>query len=159
MKKRTMGYMLAPIFRFFGNKLFSKLRHFYVHHPVASLRFEMAPWNVQDGEKRFKRLPGCFAARELPGHQLRHPCPGKTIQLSCPGPAQRNAIRDRKARFLAVRAFFLRLLLGFSKNCRLRTSDRIPAFSHCFLKRLSAISNGSLSLTVIPDIEHHPPLH
>ena len=53
--------------------------------------------------------------------------------------------RVLKARLRAAKAFFLRLTLGFSKYCRLRISERIPARSHCFLKRFSAASKGSFS--------------
>jgi hypothetical protein len=63
--------------------------------------------------------------------------------------------RDLDALFLAAKAFFLRLTLGFSKYWRLRTSDSMPAFSHCFLKRRKALSKGSFSFTLIP-VMHIP---
>ena len=61
------------------------------------------------------------------------------------------------ALFRAATAFFLRFMLGFSKCWRFLASERIPVFSHCFLNRLNAFSNGSFSPTLIPDI-HFPPL-
>jgi hypothetical protein len=61
------------------------------------------------------------------------------------------------ALFRAAIAFFLRFMLGFSKCWRFRTSVRMPAFSHCFLKRRNAISKGSFSPTLIPAIHFPPP--
>jgi hypothetical protein len=63
---------------------------------------------------------------------------------------------DRKARFRAAIAFCLRLTLGFSKYCRLRISESVPARSHCFLKRRRAISNGSWLKIFIPGTHSTP---
>ena len=65
--------------------------------------------------------------------------------------------RNLKALLRAATAFFFRLMLGFSKYWRFRNSERIPAFSHCFLNRLNAFSKGSFSPTLIPAI-HFPSL-
>src|SRR5258705_12348909 len=61
--------------------------------------------------------------------------------------------------FFRLAAFNLRLRrsLGFSKCWCRRRSDRIPAFSHFFLKRRRALSKDSPSFTLIPG-KYLPPL-
>jgi hypothetical protein len=58
------------------------------------------------------------------------------------------------ARLRAAIDFFLSLTLGFSKCSRFLTSDKIPAFSQDFLKRLKADSklSPSLILTIATEI-------
>jgi hypothetical protein len=67
-----------------------------------------------------------------------------------------EALADAALRRAAF-SFRLRFSLGFSKCWCLRTSARIPAFSHFFLNRRSALSKDSPSFTRIPGKLATPP--